>query len=49
MRKFKDSTKHTFTVRDKKGKILQTTVFYQEVKTGKLFDEKGKEIKEMMQ
>ena len=47
MKKSNKQTKHTFTVKDKKGKITDTAVFFQDIKTGILLNSKGKVVKEV--
>ena len=47
MKKSNETTKHTFTVKDKNGKTTKTEDFFQDIKTGILLNSKGKEVKEV--
>jgi len=37
-----------FTVKDKKGKVTKKEKFSQDIKTGKLYNSKGKEVAEVL-
>ncbi len=48
MKKSNVIMKGTFTVKDKKGKTTKKEAFSQDIKTGKLYNNNGKEVSEVL-